>query len=147
MNASFAAAISAAVFRAVAAVLGAIVLCACLLGAIGFALVALYTFLAPSLGPAMAAFAASGAALLVPALVTVGLMVATRASEDRLPFPVSKPAMEPVAFQANVSSALTWISQHPRTATVGALGLGVALGASPDLRRSLLQGLEQASQH
>jgi hypothetical protein len=146
-NASLAAAISAAVFRAVATVLGAVVLCACILGAIGFALVALYSMLSPSLGPATAAFATSGAALIVPALVTAGIVAATRRVEDRLPIPTParKSAAQPAQAQAYAASALEWVAENPRTATVGALGLGVALGASPELRKSLLQGFEQAS--
>jgi hypothetical protein len=37
-----------------------------------------------------------------------------------------------------------WISQNPKSATLGALSFGIALGAYPDLRRTLLNGVDTA---
>ena len=147
MKTSLAAALSMAVMRAVAIVLGAVALCACILGAVGFALAALYSLLAPELGPASAAFATSGAALIMPALVTAAILVATRSSSTlRLPEAVVADAAahrkQPPGN--SIGPALDWITANPRAATLGALGLGVALGASPDLRRTVLQGLDSA---
>jgi hypothetical protein len=135
MNASPAAAIPAAIFRAIAALLGAVVLCACVLGAIGFVLVALYTYLAPALGPTPAAFATSGAALIVPSLVTAGIVVATRMSaDDRLPIPARTWIPTAKAAHVQAAPALDWLTKNPSAADLGA-----------ELRKSLVQGFKQAT--
>jgi hypothetical protein len=147
MQDSLIGAISIAIARTVTIVLGGIALCASILGAIGFALVALYSFLVTDLGPAAAAFATSGVALAIPILVMVGVVAATRIwirgeLPSELPVFTSRSKSPDEAMAVN--RALGWISDHPRTATLGALSFGVAMGAYPDLRKSVLEGVNTA---
>lgn len=135
---ALAAAVTAAVARAVAIVLGGVMLCAFILGAVGFALASFYTLLAPHLGPAAAAFATSGAALIVPTIVTVTILVVTRTTAN---------APGEIRLRAHLSAglkeAIDWIPVDPRAATtLGALGAGVALGASSDIRETVLRGVD-----
>ena len=142
-----AATVMAAVFRAVTIVLGSVAVCASILGAVAFALVALHSALAPSLGPAGAAFATSGAALAMPMLVTLGVLVAARTSlAERTAPPKAVAAAAPAARPTDglVDQVVDWITENPGTATVGALSLGIALGISPDLRRTVLHGVDAA---
>jgi len=153
MKSSLAGAITAAACRAITVVVGGIALCASLLGAVGFALVALYSSLAPSLGPVHAAFATSGVALAIPMIVTIGVLIVTRSgtaegrAEAATELERATAAGQPTPTHRSAGSldqALDWITANPRTATLGALSLGVALGASPDLRKTVLHGVDAA---
>jgi FtsP/CotA-like multicopper oxidase with cupredoxin domain len=145
MKTSLAAAISTAVLRAVAIVLGGIAVCASILGAVGFALVALYSFLAPDLGSAAAAFATSGAALAVPLAATVVIVVATRAARPAPIAAVTTQTAQPAAeMGSGLDRALDWINENPRTAALGALSFGVVMGAYPELRTTVLEGVDTA---
>lgn len=145
-------AVAIAVSRAVVLVLAGIALCAALVSAIGFALVALYSALTTSLGPAGAALATSGVALAVPAAVMIASLIATRRwilAELPAEIAQSASATRPLGTRERVEvlgleHTLGWITQHPRSATLGALSFGIALGAYPDLRRTLLNGIDTA---
>jgi len=151
MHQSIASLIAVAVTRAVLMVLSGVALCAGMLAAIGFALVALYSALTPTLGSAGAAFATSGAALAIPMAVTITALVATRrwilgelpAANTLATADIgasSKEQMEALGLQ----HTLGWINEHPKSATLGAFSFGIALGAYPDLRRTLLNGVDTA---
>ena len=149
MRTSIAGAITIAIGRAAVIVLGGIALCTCVLGAIGFALVAFYSFLAPTLGAAGAALATSGVAIGIPLAVIVTTLVIMRAwtmdgytAAPSIPTVATAPSggrqLEPMRLE----NTLGWIADHPRTATLGALSLGIALGAYPDLRKTILSSVE-----
>jgi hypothetical protein len=151
MRQSIANLIAVAVTRAVLMVLSGVALCAGMLAAIGFALVALYSALEPTLGPVGAAFATSGAALAIPMAVTITMLVATRRwILGELPTvntfaatgigASSQEQMEALGLE----HTLGWINDHPKSATLGAFSFGIALGAYPDLRRTLLNGVDTA---
>lgn len=148
MRESVASLIAIAVGRAALIIFSGVALCAGVLAAIGFALVALYASLNPALGPAGAAFATSGAALAIPLAVTVTALVATRRwilGE----LPAASPAVSTHSTKEQVEAlglqhAVGWISENPKSATLGALSFGIALGANPDLRRTLLSSVEGA---
>jgi hypothetical protein len=148
MRESVAGLIAIAVARATLMVFSGVALCAGMLAAIGFALVALYSSLSPTLGPAGAAFATSGAALAIPMAVTITALVATRrwilgelpAASNVASAHSTKDQVEALGLQ----HTLGWISQNPKSATLGALSFGIALGAYPDLRRTLLNGVDTA---
>ena len=150
MGNSMGSAITIVIGRAAIVVLGGIAICAFALGAIGFALIALYTFLLPSMGPAAAALATSGVALAIPIAVVVTTLVvmrgwtmggfATAPARASIPSPSLRSTHEPESVR--IESTLGWIAEHPRTATLGALTLGVALGAYPDLRKTILNGVD-----
>ncbi len=148
MRESLASLIAIAVGRTTLMVFSGVAFCACVLAAIGFALVALYSFLSPALGPAGAAFATSGAALGIPMTVTIAALIATRrwilgelpSASTIASVHSTKDQMEALGLQ----QTLGWISQNPKSATLGALSFGIALGAYPDLRRTLLTGVETA---
>lgn len=153
MKSSLAGAITAAACRAIAIVAAGVALCASLLGAVGFALVALYSTLTPSLGPVYAAFATSGIALAIPVIVTIGVLIVTRSgtaegrAEAAAELGHATAAEQPTPTHRSgggIDQALEWITSNPRTATLGALSLGVALGASPDLRKTVLHGVDTA---
>ena len=148
MRESVASLIAIAVARAALMVFSGVALCAGILAAIGFALVALYSSLTPTLGPSGAAFATSGAALAIPMAVTVTALIATRRwilgelpqTSNIASAYSSTEQVEALGLQ----HAVGWISQNPKSATLGALSFGIALGAYPDLRRTLLNSVDSA---
>jgi hypothetical protein len=148
MRESVASLIAIAVARAALLVFSGVALCAGVLAAIGFALVALYSSLTPTLGPAGAAFATSGAALAIPMAVTMTALIATRRwMLGELPAAASIASAHPTKDQMEalgLQHAVGWISQNPKSATLGALSFGIALGAYPDLRRTLLNSVDTA---
>lgn len=143
-------AITIAIGRAAIVVLGGIALCAFALGAIGFALIAFYSLLLPSMGPAAAALATSGVAVAIPIAVVVTTLVVMRGwtmggyavtpAHAGIPSDSASSTHEPVT--GRFESTMGWIAEHPRSATLGALTLGVALGAYPDLRKTILNGVD-----
>jgi len=100
MNASPVVVFSTAVLRAIIVVLGGVISCTAILGAVGFTLATLYTYLASALDPTLALFVAGGVALIVPALATVGIVGTIRA-------------------QASDRPAMSWLVEDSRIATLG----------------------------
>jgi hypothetical protein len=148
MRESIASLVAVAVGRAALMVFSGVALCAGVLAAIGFALMALYSSLNPALGPAGAAFATSGAALAIPMAVTITALVVTRRwILGELPAASSVASVHSTKEQVGalgLQQAVGWISENPKSATLGALSFGIALGAYPDLRRTLLNGVDGA---
>jgi membrane-bound ClpP family serine protease len=148
MRDSLASLIAIAVGRAALMIFSGVALCAGVLAAIGFALIALYSALTPTLGPAGAAFATSGAALAIPMAVTITALIATRRwILGELPAVSSAASVHSTKEQVEalgLQHAMGWISENPKSATLGALSFGIALGAYPDLRRTLLNGVDSA---
>ena len=153
MHSSLAGAITAAACRAIAIVVGGVALCASLLGAVGFALVALYGMLVPNLGPVHAAFATSGVALAIPLITVIGVLIVTRrgtaergavaaAETQSAGTAALPPSGQPSG--GGLDQALDWISANPRTATPKDSAPSVALGVSPDLRKIVLHGVDTA---
>jgi len=148
MRESLVSLIAIAVGRAALLIFSGVALCAGVLAAIGFALVALFSVLSPTLGPAGAAFATSGAALAIPMAVTIAALIVTRRwILGELPAAATVASVHSTKDQVEalgLQHTLGWISQNPKSATLGALSFGIALGACPDLRRSLLDGVSTA---
>ena len=147
--------VAIAISRAVLIILGGVTLCATLVAAVGFALIALYSTLTPTLGTAGAAFATSGAALAIPAvMMIISLIVTRRWILAELPVGQDASVVESISMKSlsskeqievlSLEHTLGWISQHPRSATLGALSFGIALGAYPDIRRTVLNGVDTA---
>lgn len=155
MRQQIASAIAVAVSRAVIIILAGIALCAAFVAAIGFALMALYSALTVSLGPAGAAFATSASALAIPAFIMIATLITTR-RWMMADLPAGLDALTADSLSTRPSSAkervevlglehtLGWITQHPRSATLGAFSFGIAMGAYPDLRKTLLNGVDSA---
>ena len=162
MNQSLLSVLATAFCRGISIVFLGIAGCALVLGGIGFALVAVFNLLEEPLGSAPAAFATSGIAIAVPVFATLAIMLVTRSSgtfdgmistDKPLAAATARAAqaraaartMTPAAANGmDVDRALDWISQNPKTATLGALSVGVALGAYPDLRKTVLDSVGSA---
>ncbi len=154
LNQSLVSMLVSAVCRGVALVFLGIAGCALVLGGVGFALVAVFSLLEEPLGAAPAAFATSGIAIAIPAVASLIITLLTRTSDlDGIVAPdrplaaataraaqarAAARAMPATANGADVDRALDWISRNPKTATLSALSVGVALGAYPDLRKTVL---------
>jgi hypothetical protein len=160
MNQSLMSVLVTAVCRGVALVFLGIAGCALVLGAVGFALVAVFNLLDEPLGSALAAFATSGIAIAIPAVASLIITLVTRTSElDGMVAPdrplaaataraaqarAAARAVPATANGAEMDRALDWISRNPKTATLSALSVGVALGAYPDLRKTVLDSVGSA---
>jgi hypothetical protein len=151
MRNSIAGYIAIATARAVLMVLSGVALCGGVLAAIGFALIALYSALTPTLGPAGAAMATSGAALAIPVAMSITALVATRRwilgelpAAASIAMPATLHSTRDQVEGLGLQETLGWISRNPKSATLGALSFGIALGAYPDLRRTVLNSVDSA---
>lgn len=110
-----------------------------LVGAV-FLAIAAYLALLCVLAPPLAALVTAGGALLLAAVVAVLACDGSGSRRDvtRARSQASRGAMETELALLLGKSVAEWISQHPRSATAGALATGLVSGMSPRARRTLI---------
>ncbi len=121
------------------AALWALVGALALLGAV-FLAIAAYLALLSVLAPPLAALVTAGGALLLAAVVAVLACGGSGSGREaqRARSQASRGAMETELALLLGKGVSEWISQHPRSATAGALATGLVSGMSPRARRTLI---------
>ena len=136
--------LKAIAIRAAVVFVAVIVVSACLIGGIGFALAAVYLQISTDTDSATAAIATTGVALVlalaVAALVAVALR--RRARPVRREFGTATGTR--ASADARLAGAGAWIADNPKTAALAALGAGLVLGFCPQIRKDLLNAAASA---
>lgn len=139
-------AILAGIVRAAAAVIAGVVVATCIVGAVGFGLLAVHLWLTLHLGASGAAIATAGAAIAVAALTVILLVLGFRLASR--PRRVVADGRGSSRSASGIDDVLGDVAQlvraNPRTAVLGAFVAGGLLGFSPALRKDLAETLAAA---